>query len=193
MKIAINKPCHEDWEKMTPNEQGVFCTVCTKNVIDFTSKTLDEIKSFFSKPMDGRVCARFKEEQLDTLNVDSFVERFIGMRLTRKIAMIVALAFVSWLSGVNTVNAQDENTKKGRVSVKTENPGTVSTSTVTPTKVGMVAPMKDTTKCVKDPKTNTDGKGKTGKKKEKNKNTTTANATTQKPKEEKIIMGDVAP
>ncbi|HRD37580.1 MAG TPA: hypothetical protein PLC65_03020 [Bacteroidia bacterium] len=47
MKIEINKPCHENWDAMTPNEKGAFCLVCTKDVIDFSKQTLDEIKDFF--------------------------------------------------------------------------------------------------------------------------------------------------
>jgi hypothetical protein len=131
MKIAISKPCHEDWGKMTANEQGAFCLVCTKNVVDFTSRTLEEIKAFFARPVEERVCGRFKEEQLEELNEESFIERFMGLKLARRIAMIVALGFITWLSGSGELHAQGH----------------------TKTKMGIaVAVPKDTTKCTKDRK-----------------------------------------
>ena len=52
MKIEINKPCHENWDAMTPNEKGAFCSLCKKNVVDFSQKTLSEIKDFFSEGFD---------------------------------------------------------------------------------------------------------------------------------------------
>ena len=35
----IPEPCHENWNKMTPQEQGRHCAVCSKVVVDFTKKT----------------------------------------------------------------------------------------------------------------------------------------------------------
>ena len=34
--LYIPKPCHEDWNKMTPTQQGKFCSSCSKQVIDFS-------------------------------------------------------------------------------------------------------------------------------------------------------------
>src|SRR5690349_7698460 len=63
-KIHIPEPCHEDWNKMNPNQQGAFCKVCSKTVVDFSSKTPHEISRFFSENLDRKVCGRFKAEQL---------------------------------------------------------------------------------------------------------------------------------
>lgn len=62
--VSIPKPCHEDWNKMTPNEQGAFCKVCSKTVVDFTSKTTNEIKDFFRHHIGQKVCGRFEQHQL---------------------------------------------------------------------------------------------------------------------------------
>ena len=44
MKLDIPNPCTEKWEGMKPVEEGAFCSVCNKNVVDFSEKTSTEIK-----------------------------------------------------------------------------------------------------------------------------------------------------
>lgn len=64
IKITIPKPCHEDWNKMTPNEQGSFCGKCCKTVIDFTNKSPEEIKNTLLAEREKKVCGRFTTNQL---------------------------------------------------------------------------------------------------------------------------------
>lgn len=62
-RFAIPKPCHEDWELMTPQEQGRHCAKCNLVVRDFTQNTTAEIQ----KVMDaatGRVCGNIRQDQL---------------------------------------------------------------------------------------------------------------------------------
>lgn len=66
-KITIPKPCHEDWNKMTPDETGRFCNSCSKSVVDFTQMLPDEIQDFFIKNKGQKVCGRFQNKQLDSL------------------------------------------------------------------------------------------------------------------------------
>jgi hypothetical protein len=66
-KIIIPKPCHEDWNKMTPNDNGRFCSSCSKNVVDFTNMLPDEIQVYFQH--HSNVCGRFKNSQLDSLTI----------------------------------------------------------------------------------------------------------------------------
>lgn len=66
-KITIPKPCHEDWNKMTPDETGRFCNSCSKSVVDFTQMLPDEIQDFFIKNKGKKVCGRFKNKQLDSI------------------------------------------------------------------------------------------------------------------------------
>ena len=61
--VTIPEPCHEDWNKMTPREQGRHCRSCNKTVIDFTSKTDEQIIKIFKA--EGKLCGRFKRQQLD--------------------------------------------------------------------------------------------------------------------------------
>ena len=63
VNISIPKPCHENWEAMTPEEQGRFCSVCSKTVIDFTKASDKEIIEHLNK--DNNACGRFVSSQLN--------------------------------------------------------------------------------------------------------------------------------
>ncbi|HEY0029454.1 MAG TPA: hypothetical protein VGC65_01755, partial [Bacteroidia bacterium] len=65
IKISIPKPCHEDWNEMTANEKGAFCGKCCKAVLDFTTKTPDEIRSTLIEQSGKKICGRFMSDQLD--------------------------------------------------------------------------------------------------------------------------------
>ncbi|MBL4662982.1 MAG: carboxypeptidase-like regulatory domain-containing protein [Flavobacteriaceae bacterium] len=61
--ITVPEPCHENWDQMTPTEKGRFCGVCTKEVIDF-SKSSDE--ELIKKIGSGQsLCGRFSTTQLN--------------------------------------------------------------------------------------------------------------------------------
>jgi len=64
INIAIENPCHENWDQMTPETQGRFCSSCEKIVIDFSEMSDSEILQFFNKPKTEKICGRFKTEQL---------------------------------------------------------------------------------------------------------------------------------
>lgn len=92
MKISINEPCHEDWDKMTPNDKGAFCLACQKTVVDFSKKTIDEIKTFFvQKPATESVCGRFRDRQLHELSFDEFINEFMSWKFLKRAAVICFL------------------------------------------------------------------------------------------------------
>ena len=61
--IYIPKPCHEDWNEMTPTQQGKFCASCNKQVIDFSLMSDRQILNFIAH-QSGTLCGRFDAEQL---------------------------------------------------------------------------------------------------------------------------------
>lgn len=65
MKITIPTPCHENWQNMTPNEKGRFCSVCSKTVRDFTDSSDEEIVAVFSNATERSTCGNFNESQLN--------------------------------------------------------------------------------------------------------------------------------
>lgn len=164
MKISINEPCHENWDKMTPNDKGAFCLSCQKNVVDFSSKTINEIKDFFRKKTDPEsVCGRFDEEQLTEMSFDYFFNQFKNWKYFQKFALIAFLVF-----GFNLFASAQSNPDKNIM-------------------MGKVAyvPRDTVKKCPKDTtaKPMIKGRVKTTSNKPKNKN----NVPTPQPK----LMGDV--
>ena len=67
IKISIPDPCHEDWNKMIPNEKGRFCQSCSKIVVDFTTMLPDDIKNYFLENRGKSICGRIKQSQLDSI------------------------------------------------------------------------------------------------------------------------------
>ncbi|MCT8339963.1 carboxypeptidase-like regulatory domain-containing protein [Flavobacteriaceae bacterium TK19130] len=61
--ISIPEPCHEDWNEMTPTEKGRFCDQCTKEVVDFTSQSDEQIIKHLEH--NTKLCGRFRASQLD--------------------------------------------------------------------------------------------------------------------------------
>lgn len=64
IRISIPAPCHEDWNKMTPKDNGRFCSVCCKTVVDFTMMSDEEVFNYWSSAKE-KPCGRFKEDQLN--------------------------------------------------------------------------------------------------------------------------------
>lgn len=74
IQLSIPTPCHENWDKMSPEEKGKFCGSCQKTVMDFTRMSDRQLAEFFKKPVDN-VCGRFYDDQLN---------RGIDLSVTRK-------------------------------------------------------------------------------------------------------------
>ncbi len=117
MEISIKKPCHENWEAMTPNQQGAFCHKCVKTVVDFSSKTLEEIKDFFTAKQEEKVCGRFEQHQLTALSFDAFFTEFKRFEFTKRVAVVVFFTFGFWLFGASNAHAQSNNRVKGDITV----------------------------------------------------------------------------
>lgn len=97
--VRIPEPCHEDWNKMLPDEKGKFCLSCNKSVFDFSGKTDAEIKTILLEHKDQKVCGHFKKSQVDrplNLTVDSDnLPR--NMSITRFFAVALFIVFGSLL------------------------------------------------------------------------------------------------
>lgn len=64
IQLSVSEPCHENWDKMSPVNQGRFCSSCQKQVVDFSVMSDRDLLQFFQKPSTGSVCGRFMNDQL---------------------------------------------------------------------------------------------------------------------------------
>lgn len=118
IKISINTPCHENWDKMLEEEKGKFCLACQKTVVDFSRMTNEEIINYFNHAT-GKTCGRVAKHQLDMpisnyRNVKTpFFNKYVA-------GFLMALGFY------NVSKAQDNSPRteqhiKGKVAVSSIN------------------------------------------------------------------------
>ena len=110
-KITIPKPCHENWNTMTPKEKGRFCSSCAKTVIDFTKKTTEEIQEYLVENKNQRVCGHFYKKQLDTITIEIPQVAF-QQQLSFQKLFVLALLFVM---GTTLFSCQYSDGKKQKI------------------------------------------------------------------------------
>ena len=109
--ISIPKPCHEDWNTMSPKEKGRFCDSCAKTVIDFTKMDSFEIQDFISKNKNNRICGHFKQIQLDSINLhipSKFLEQKKSFHKLFLLALLIAM-------GTSLMNCTNKNGNKQKI------------------------------------------------------------------------------
>ena len=97
--VSIQEPCHEDWNKMQPDEKGKFCNSCSKSVFDFSTKTDSEIKDILLEYKDQKVCGHFKKSQVNRpLNISINLKDLPkNISLTKAFAIALFLVFGTFL------------------------------------------------------------------------------------------------
>lgn len=102
IQLSVPEPCHEDWNKMTPKDQGAFCGACSKVVVDFTKMTNREVIQYFEEKKGQKTCGRFKTQQLDVpisalIPSNSFYSRYKNLMLS----FFLGLSLPSFLKADN--------------------------------------------------------------------------------------------
>lgn len=93
--VRIPEPCHEDWNKMTPDLKGKFCNSCSKSVFDFSNKTDIEIRDMLIEYKDQKVCGHFKTSQVNRplkLSID-FEKLPRNISVTNMFAIVLFIVF----------------------------------------------------------------------------------------------------
>ncbi len=103
--LYIPKPCHEDWNKMTPTQQGKFCGSCSKQVIDFSLMSDNQVLNFLSQ-QSGKLCGRFDAEQLQR----PLIETKIKKKKSWWMALTMPLLFLFERSEAQTNVSNKEDT-----------------------------------------------------------------------------------
>lgn len=80
IKLQLPEPCAENWDEMSPDDQGKHCQKCSTMVTDFTNMTDSEIINYLSKGK-GSVCGLFKNSQMNrqleqAVPIQRFSQRF---------------------------------------------------------------------------------------------------------------------
>jgi hypothetical protein len=100
LKITIEKPCNKiNWTSMSDFERGKFCSICTKNVADFSKMTDEEIVNYLNKSEES-ICARLNKGQMNRILKINKTKR---IRHWNKIAATFALMTFTTVSYSNTI------------------------------------------------------------------------------------------
>lgn len=122
IQISIPQPCYEDWNNMTPQQQGRFCDNCQKCVVDFMRFTDVQLYRFIAEHNGQEICGRLKPWQLN-----------------RKVALpqkqysilykwFISLGFVIFLSEIFCITVQAQEpiiTQVSPVKKRSKNSGTL--------------------------------------------------------------------
>ncbi|WP_341906818.1 T9SS type A sorting domain-containing protein [Fluviicola taffensis] len=112
--FGIEKPCSEDWNKMSHNEKGAFCQLCTKQVHDFSNKSSNEIKLTLLQLSGQSVCARMTVSQENELNAE-FKIWLVQRKRNPQQLFIAALLIVF---GLTLFSCEDERDQRQIESVQ---------------------------------------------------------------------------
>ena len=112
LQIRIPQPCHENWNEMTPTQKGAFCSVCTKEVIDFSVMSDDEVKHYFMANAGKKTCGRFRKEQVSGLPIvlDEQVI-YTNIALWKKFLAVVLICFGTFMSSCTNDGTKQKTDK----------------------------------------------------------------------------------
>jgi len=122
--LKIEKPCHEDWNKMAPNQLGRHCQLCEKTVVDFTKMSSEEIKEYVSNRGNERICGRILKEPVK--RIPSKKEQWFNnqrLRINQKIDFIpMRISLLSILSFLMILFGCNQTTEESKPDTKENSP-----------------------------------------------------------------------
>lgn len=108
-KIVLTNPCSENWNSMQVDAIGRFCQSCQKSVIDFSSKSDDEIKTFLKDKQGKKLCGRFYIHQVERIRIEIDLNILISdIPFWQKFLVVVLVCFGPDFLGTDFVFAQTE-------------------------------------------------------------------------------------
>lgn len=108
-KIVLTNPCSENWNSMSVDAVGRFCQSCQKSVIDFSSKSDDEIKAFLKDKQGENLCGRFQVHQVERIRVEIDPKLLVSnIPSWQKFLVVFLICFGQDFLGVDFIFAQTE-------------------------------------------------------------------------------------
>jgi hypothetical protein len=141
INISIPKPCHEDWNKMTPDQKGAFCGVCQKSVVDFSKKTDTQIINIIKDAGSQKICGRFAPDQLNR-KIENKKPKGTVLKISHRMRAFAAALYLVFGMSLFACNSSDAQ-KMGKV--KIEVMGDVQYIPEKTDTVKTITPTKDTT------------------------------------------------
>ena len=113
--LSIKNPCNANLKEMQKTNSGFFCSLCNKDVFDFTNKSKNEIEAFLNSKKGENACGKFLSSQISTSAVNNF-----------KINLPIKYIFLATLLYGKSVFSQNNPEKtKSKISVhNTQKPTT---------------------------------------------------------------------
>ncbi len=150
ISITVPKPCHEDWNNMTPNEKGSFCGLCQKTVVDFSTMPIEDIKTYLITNSNQKVCGRFQTKQLDEMERVEIPLYLLPKHLSSGKAFLVSLLLIFGTTLFSCTNPEGRTVGEIVVADTAITPKVIDTASVQNLKVGQaVALPVDSVKKVK--------------------------------------------
>jgi TonB family protein len=127
MKFTINNPCTEDWDKMKIGLVSRYCEVCTKDVMDFTKLSRQEIVEYLLENQGKKTCGRILPSQLDFTRKDIIVtlHKIKNRYPNHQIPLAITLLAGMMLTGCNMnkneeIKQEQHKTTVGKIEKKEE-------------------------------------------------------------------------
>ncbi|MBV9988630.1 MAG: carboxypeptidase-like regulatory domain-containing protein [Chitinophagaceae bacterium] len=111
LELQVPKPCHENWNAMTPADKGRFCGACSKQVIDFSLMSDTQIIQYFNQAK-GNTCGRFSTDQLNRVLEETKPPQKKNWRW----AVAAVLGFI-WMNRLGAQQVQKCNLIVGKTAV----------------------------------------------------------------------------
>lgn len=92
LKLSVNNPCNENFESFKKTTSGGFCDSCSKEVIDFSTMSDQELIKFFDGS-NKNYCGKLKSDQLKTYNT----KNYNAQRKSNRIISVFGLSLAALL------------------------------------------------------------------------------------------------
>ncbi|MDQ3110109.1 MAG: hypothetical protein M3R17_09455 [Bacteroidota bacterium] len=157
MNLRIEEHCHENWNAMTPREQGRHCDKCCKTVVDFTHMPTDEVIQYIASKKKDSVCGRFTAGQVQVPAVAKTIPA-ISWTFKKFLAALVLVfggALFTGCGNEETVGKLVAIDHPNENPVQTESPDTIipkaSVKDTVPLKADTIKHLKGKVSCQENP------------------------------------------